>query len=172
MFPLILISFFSSIQALMNKKILPFPSETEALMTLISGNNITIGVTSLRMLEAGLHEEDLPGSDGCEPLVLRTSVPKSVLFCCYFFFNRGKSNKSLKTCIWEYVCAKSFQLCPTLCNPMDCSLPGSSVHGILQARILEWAAIPFSRGFPNPGIEPGSPVLQTDSLSSEPPEPG
>ena len=36
--------------------------------------------------------------------------------------------------------------CPTLCNPMDCSLPGSSVHGILQARILEWVAISFSRG--------------------------
>ena len=38
------------------------------------------------------------------------------------------------------------QSCPTLCNPMDCSLPVSSVHGILQARILEWVAIPFSRG--------------------------
>ena len=38
------------------------------------------------------------------------------------------------------------QLCPTLCDPMDCSLPDSSVHGILQARILEWVAIPFSRG--------------------------
>ena len=38
------------------------------------------------------------------------------------------------------------QLCPTLCDPMDCSLPGSSVHGILQARILEWVAIHFSRG--------------------------
>ena len=37
------------------------------------------------------------------------------------------------------------QSCPTLCNPMDCSPPGSSVHGILQARILEWIAIPFSR---------------------------
>ena len=37
------------------------------------------------------------------------------------------------------------QSCPTLCNPMGCSLPGSSVHGILQARILEWAAISFSR---------------------------
>ena len=36
------------------------------------------------------------------------------------------------------------QLCPTLCDPVDCSLPGSSVHGILQARILEWVAIPFS----------------------------
>ena len=37
--------------------------------------------------------------------------------------------------------------CPTLCDPVDCSLPGSSVHGILQARTLEWAAIPSSRGF-------------------------
>ena len=46
-----------------------------------------------------------------------------------------------------YICmrAKSLQSCPTLYNPMDCSLPGSSVHGILQARILEWVAIPFSR---------------------------
>ena len=38
------------------------------------------------------------------------------------------------------------QLCPTLCNPMNCGLPGSSVHGILQARILEWVAISFPRG--------------------------
>jgi len=52
---------------------------------------------------------------------------------------------------------------------MDCIPPGAPVHGILQARILEWVAIPFSRDFPNPGIEPGSPTLQADSLSSEPP---
>ena len=38
------------------------------------------------------------------------------------------------------------QSCPTLCDPVDCSPPGSSVHGILQARILEWVAISFSRG--------------------------
>ena len=38
------------------------------------------------------------------------------------------------------------QSCPTLCDPMDCSPPGSSIHGILQARILEWGAISFSRG--------------------------
>ena len=46
-----------------------------------------------------------------------------------------------------FVCvhAKSLQSCPTLCDPMDCSLPGSSSHGILQARILEWVAMPFSR---------------------------
>ena len=42
------------------------------------------------------------------------------------------------------------QSCPTLCDPMDCSLPGSSVHGILQARILEWVAISFSRGSSQP----------------------
>ena len=42
------------------------------------------------------------------------------------------------------------QLCPTLCNPMDCSPPGSSVHGILQARILEWVVITFSRGSSRP----------------------
>ena len=39
------------------------------------------------------------------------------------------------------------QSCPTLCDPMDCSLPGSSLHGILQARELEWVAISFSRGY-------------------------
>ena len=44
------------------------------------------------------------------------------------------------------VCAKSLQLCTALCDPMDCSPSGSSVHGILQARILEWVAIPFSKG--------------------------
>ena len=49
--------------------------------------------------------------------------------------------------------AKSLRSCPTLCNPTDYNLPGSSVHGILQARILEWVAISSSRGFPDPGIE-------------------
>ena len=42
---------------------------------------------------------------------------------------------------------RSIQLCPSLCDPMDCSPPGSSVHGILQARILEWVAMPFSNMF-------------------------
>ena len=44
-------------------------------------------------------------------------------------------------------------LCLTLCNPMDCSPPGSSVHGILQPRILEWVAVSSSRDLPDPGIE-------------------
>ena len=42
------------------------------------------------------------------------------------------------------------QLCPTLCNPRDCSLPGSSIHGIFQARILQWVAVPFSTGSSQP----------------------
>ena len=50
----------------------------------------------------------------------------------------------------------------TLCDPMDWSLPGSSVHGIFQARVLEWVSIS------NPGIEPRSPTLQADALPSEP----
>ena len=45
-----------------------------------------------------------------------------------------------------YCCAKSLQSCLTLCDPMDCSLPGFTIHGILQARILEWVAMPSSRG--------------------------
>ena len=49
--------------------------------------------------------------------------------------------------LWlPHVHAKSLQSCLTLCDPMDCSPPGFSVHGILQARILEWAAMPSSRG--------------------------
>ena len=56
---------------------------------------------------------------------------------------------------------------------MDCSLPGSSVHGIYQARILEWVAIPSPEDLSNPGIEPASPVspeLQADCLPAEPSE--
>ena len=60
------------------------------------------------------------------------------------------------------------QSCPTLYNPLDCSLPGSSVHGIVQARILEWVAIPFSRNLPNLGTEPGSSALQAVSSPSIP----
>ena len=112
--------------------------------------------------------------------------------------------------IKTFVCVLVAQLCPTLCNPMDCSPLGFSVHGILQARILEWVAMPsggssqpkdqtqvfhiadgfftiwatreaqeYWSGYPmpspgalhNPGIEPGSPALQADSLPAELPMP-
>ena len=53
------------------------------------------------------------------------------------------------------VCSAA-QACPILCDPMDCRPPGSSVHGILPARILEWAAVPSPWNLPCPGIEPVS----------------
>ena len=55
-----------------------------------------------------------------------------------------------------------------LCNPLDCSLSSSSVHGISQARILEWFTISFSR-LPDPGIKPMSPVLAGRFLTTAPP---
>ena len=48
-------------------------------------------------------------------------------------------------CAHVYVCMSVAQPCLTLCYPMNCSPPGSSVYGILQARIVEWVALPFSR---------------------------
>ena len=54
------------------------------------------------------------------------------------------------------VCAKSLQLCPTLCDPLDCSPQDSSVHGILQARILELVALPSSGNLQDSGIKPMS----------------
>ena len=55
------------------------------------------------------------------------------------------------------------QSCPTLCNPMDCSLPGSSVHGIFQAKVLEWVAISFSRGSSQPReLNPGHPHCESE----------
>ena len=59
------------------------------------------------------------------------------------------------------------QSCLTLCDPMDSSLPDSSVYGIFQARIPEWVAISFSRGSSQPRTEPRSPALQADALPPE-----
>ena len=73
--------------------------------------------------------------------------------------------------------AKLLQSCPTLCNPIDYSLPGSSVHGILQARILKWVAMPFARGSSRPKDRTCDSCLlrcQEGSLplvSPEPPQP-
>ena len=58
---------------------------------------------------------------------------------------------------------KVAQLCPTVCDSMDCI-----AHGILRARILEWVACPSPGDLPNPGIEPRSPTLQVDSLLAVP----
>ena len=69
--------------------------------------------------------------------------------------------ESIQNGVYAYSVAKS---CPALWDPMDCSPPDSSVHGILQARILKWVAISFSKDLPNPGFELRSPALTVDSL--------
>ena len=63
----------------------------------------------------------------------------------------------------------SHSVVSTLWNPMDCSLPDSSVHGVSKVGILKWVAIPFSGGIPDPGMAPRSPALQAVSSQTEPP---
>ena len=109
--------------------------------------------------------------------------------------NTGVSCHFLLQCMKVKRESEAGQSCPTLSDPRDCSLPGSSIHGIFQARAVvsdsatpwtiahqappsmefsrqeHWSGLPFpSPGdLPNPGIEPGSPALWADALLSEPP---
>ena len=96
--------------------------------------------------------------------------------CCFVAQSRHKWSIAQKrvlsvvgsvcVCVCARTCAVTHS-CPTHCDPLDCSPPGSSVHGILQARILEWVAISFSRGSSQPRDQTRSPVLQADSLLTE-----
>ena len=113
---------------------------------------------------------------------------KCSVYLCFLF------SEMMMTCIQGVLCALSvvmhrkhldqrlayselsISMCATccrvwLCDPTDCSPPGSSVHGILQARILKWAVFPSPGDLPGPGIEPASPeapILQVDSLPAKP----
>ena len=64
---------------------------------------------------------------------------------------------------------KVAQSCLTLCDPTDCSMPGSSVHGLLQSRILEWVAVPFSRQSSQPRDRTQVSHIEGESVLSEPP---
>ena len=115
----------------------------------------TLGIITLHFIATMIMPHSLPFP--CViilPLNASTSLltPRSLPFLLYFCL-------ALKT-LYFIICihAQSCQSCLTLCNPRDCSSPGSSVHGILQARILEWVAMPSSRDQPDPGIKPVSPV--------------
>ena len=88
--------------------------------------------------------------------MLLSSVQHQLFFRLSSLENCFSKTTVIRVSKWSEVT----QSCPTLCDPMDCSLPGFSVHGILQARVVEWVAISFSRGSSDPGIEPGSPTLQ------------
>ena len=80
-------------------------------------------------------------------------LPLVLLFVCFSTpLLSGTTECSMFIVYIPYLChaaaaAKSLQSCPTLCDPMDCSLPGFSIHGILQARTLEWGAISFSNAW-------------------------
>ena len=103
------------------------------------------------------------------------NVPKAVtriydwrLDLCHLVMSLTFSGLQLKKLGCNESESQVAQSCSTLCNPVDYSLPGSSFHGTFQARVPEWVAI--SPGdLPNPGIEPRSSTLQTDTLPSEPP---
>ena len=78
------------------------------------------------------------------------------------FITVCRAPADLCVCVCVCVRAKLLQWCLTLCNPMHCSLSGSSVNGILQARIQKWVAMPSSRGSSQPRDRPVSPALQTN----------
>ena len=93
-----------------------------------------------------------PHQSKCEVFVVSYEPPLSFLLWgkTPLFFSKNfwfpQSMHSIRLHLGSaYMPVKSLQSCLTLCDAMDCSPPGSSVHGILQARILEWVAIPFSR---------------------------
>ena len=92
--------------------------------------------------------------------------------------SRGRSTQQIHQQIKHlYVVTRAMkeriQLCQsglTLCDPLNCSPPGSCVHGILQAKTLQWVAISFSRGSSWPRVEPGTPALEVDSHHLSHPE--
>ena len=77
------------------------------------------------------------------------------------------SNSSLTThSAYPAAAAKWLQSCPTLCDPVDCSPPGSSVHGIFQARVLEWVAIAFAAAYPSDDLIFCSSIFPSVQFSS------
>ena len=93
----------------------------------------------------------------------KTGTIQGTFFCLLINIDllrpRGEIHLLKISMVYSEVC----QSCPTLCDPVDCSPPGSSVRGILQARILEW--VPAPGDLPNPGIEPRFPAMQAGMLS-------
>ena len=94
------------------------------------------------------------------------------MHCYNFNVKLGKAeleNLSYKRIeLHDYLCFLVAKLCSTLCDSMDHSPPGSSLHGISQARILEWVAFPSPWDLPDPMIQPVSLVLATIFFTSEP----
>ena len=96
----------------------------------LSSANVTVCIYQLQT----------PGPCLALPTTLPTIICSLFLWVCFCFADR----------FIPHMASEISQLCPTLCDFLDCSLPGSSVHGIFQARILKWVAIAFSRGSSRP----------------------
>ena len=90
---------------------------------------------------------------------------KPICVSCFLFVGNRLYSASMTFSVFQVLLAQS---CPTVCDSMDCSPQGSSLHGVLQVKILEWVATPFLVALHDPGIEPWSPVLQEDSLPTDP----
>ena len=92
--------------------------------------------------ESSEGSQGISGTPSINPHLFLQHHPK----CMPVTMSVGKLQNSESVNVSTCLHAKSLQSCLTLCNPLDSSSPGSSVHGILQARILEWVAVPFWRG--------------------------
>ena len=97
------------------------------------------------------------------PLVMKVALKSIGCSLALSLPQHQVSSKFCVYCVWVWVLVA--QSCLTLCDPMNCSPPGSSVHGMLQVRILEQVAIPFSRG----SSQHRSPILQVNSLQPKSP---
>ena len=125
-----------------------------------------------------------PGLPHCRQILYQLSHKGSprILEWVAYSFSRASSrprNQTRISCIaggfftnWairEAHTVGKLQLCPSFCDPMICSLPGSSDHGILQAKLLEWVTMPLPGDHPNPGIQPTSLCLLHWQAGSLPP---
>ena len=99
-----------------------------------------------------------------------------IIIVIIILFYPVSNNKEIK-CVpagfmqmtWKQCCCLVAKLCPIFCGLMDCSPPGSSIHEISQARILEWLPFPSPGHLPDPGLKPTSPGLAGRFFTSEPP---
>ena len=157
----VLVTQFSSVQSLSHVRLFMTPWT--------AARQASLSITNSRSLPKFMSIESVMPSNHlilCHPLLLLPSIFPSIrvfsnesALCVRwpkywsFTFNISPSNEHSGMIFFRMDWLDLFaQLCPILWNPIDCHLPGSSVHGILQARILEWIAIPFSRGS-NPGLQ-------------------
>ena len=96
------------------------------------------------------------------------SLEKEMANCSSILPVKSRGQRSLASCSpGVYMCVLVAQPCLTLCDPMDCSRPGSSVHGTFQQEYWNWLLFSYLGALPDPGIEPTYPALRIDFLPSE-----